>query len=63
MERKYKKNKMDIIIIVWFGLLSLVAIFVTGEYTIDNLLKDENPIKKWWKKHIITMWDNNNPKL
>ena len=54
---------MDIIIIIWFGLLSLVAIFVTGEYTIVNLLKDENPIKKWWKKHIIDLWDSDNSKL
>ena len=54
---------MDIIVVIWFGLLSLVVIFVASEYFISNVLKDENPIKKWWRKNIITMWDNNNPKL
>ena len=54
---------MDIIVVIWFCLLSLVVIFVASEYFIGNVLKDENPIKKWWRKNIITMWDNNNPKL
>ena len=54
---------MDIIVVIWFGLLSLVVIFVASEYFIGNVLKDENPIKKWWRKNIITMWDSNNPKL
>ena len=54
---------MDIIVVIWFGLLSLVVIFVASEYFIGNVLKDENPIKKWWKKHIISLWGKDNSKL
>jgi hypothetical protein len=54
---------MDIILICWAAMLSLAVVFVICEYIINKKFKDESPIKKWWRRNIVSVWDSNHPRV
>jgi hypothetical protein len=54
---------MEIVLIVWSFLLLLTLIFILLEYIIDKKIGNENRFKKWWRKNIIGIWNNNDPSL
>lgn len=54
---------MVIILIAWAAMMSLAVVFVVCEYIIDRKVKDGHPIKKWWRKNIVSVWDSNHPRV
>jgi hypothetical protein len=54
---------MGLILISWATMLLLVLVFLICEYIINKKFKDESPIKKWWRKNIISIWNSNHPRL
>ena len=44
------------------GLIIICVIFVIAEYLMGKL-KDENRLKKWWRKHVVSDWSNHKKNL
>lgn len=54
---------MEILIIIWLvGLSLFISVYLLDPW-ISKKFSDENPIKKFWKKHIIDVDPNDKQQL
>jgi hypothetical protein len=42
-------------VLAWFYLISIgiFVLFLPIAYYMENKVSDDKPIKKWWRKHIV----------
>lgn len=54
---------MENALLGYTGLIIICLTFVITEYLVGRL-KNENRFKKWWRRHVVSDWNNiNHPKL
>ena len=62
MGNEYKKNNMEIGLIIYAVMMGICVVFVFTEYIIGNL-KDGNGLKKWWRQNVVGDWKSNHPRV